>query len=835
MAKVTTSNFDVVSEKNSKEPVIVMQIEDVPFVISSAKVYTKVRYDDPGVLYNGQYVYDGLRPLDPDKQKNLIDRKGSSSTISQKLEQWDGKASVETMNIKVIDKDELITRLCTPGYIIDEILNKKVRIYFGYQEVSYPEDYLRIFTGYINQIEIGTGFVNFVFTDPSSKRKQVLFNGSTAKVATEIQPTDTTITLSSTSNLYRTVVDGAGNTDPGVTIGIRINDEIMTYTNADIISGTQINVTRGAFGTQSDLHAVDDEVKCFIQVIDTPTNIALKTMLSGWNGNCFDGISIRSIVNDDAGGTVANSITFGQGVDVTRDYGVTIGDFVSLSSSGNPLNDGVHKIIDIQAENRTVVVSSTLYQENPTSPAIAGFRSKYDVYPVTAGLSLTTDDVFVEQHEFLGRTFVPVIFTLQTVGQESSGKTWIEQNIMKPIGGYSLTQGSRISMGITRPPLASELTKFVSDENVVKAGSVSVKRGLNTRFFYNEVSFNYGYDIIKEKYFRNIRIINADAQNRMNQVSVLEINVKGLADTVAAEDFLLGRAKRILQRYKYSTETVENVTVFFKTGQSVDAGDTVVLKDENEVLQIANTENGSRKIEARVMEIQERTIDISQGSSRMTLLSNNGFSSTDRYAVIAPASDLDPAYTHTSSKIRIIDSFSKLYPGAEYKKWQPFEGSRIRVHNADFSLDAEVNFTLDPIDLFVMNLSPALPFTPTAGMVVQFAKYDNSSASVNTLVKATFVHWDSSASIFSGTSSSVFTLDSGFSSRYKAGQIIYVMSPDGSRYSPDVKIQAVVGDILTIGPVTGSDPNANLGFTPQAGDIVQLGGFGDAPSGYRLI
>ena len=53
MGKITSANYDIANAQNVKEPIIVLEIEDVPFVLSSAKVYTTIRYDDPDVYYDG--------------------------------------------------------------------------------------------------------------------------------------------------------------------------------------------------------------------------------------------------------------------------------------------------------------------------------------------------------------------------------------------------------------------------------------------------------------------------------------------------------------------------------------------------------------------------------------------------------------------------------------------------------------------------------------------------------------------------------------------------------------------------------------------------------------
>jgi hypothetical protein len=232
------------------------------------------------------------------------------------------------------------------------------------------------------------------------------------------------------------------------------------------------------------------------------------------------------------------------------------------------------------------------------------------------------------------------------------------------------------------------------------------------------------------------------------------------------------------------------------------------------------------------MEVQERSIDVSAGQTSLTLLSNNGFNLTDRYAVVGPSSRLDPAFAHTSSMIRVTESFFNTT--SEFRKWQPYIGSKIKVFKTDFSVSGETFYALDSVDQNKMILSPALGFTPDDTFIVEFSDYDASSAAINTLAKAQFCSFDASAIIASASSSAVFTVSTGLGSRYTVGMVVYVQSPDCTRYSPDVKIISVVGDVITIGAIAEGTA-ANLGFTPSAGDIVQLGGFMDNGQGYRFI
>lgn len=838
---MSSKNYDAINASSVKEPIVILKIDGLPFVFGSNVIYRQPRYDDPNLFYDGSINYDQLVPVDQDKQKALIDRKGSFSTISQKLEQWDGKASVETFNIRLVDKDQIVSKVCTPGAYLDEILNKKVTVYFGFSNIAYPEDYITLFKGYINNIRIGQGYVDFIFTDPSNKRKQVVFNASTTDLTLGVSSIDTQLKLTSTANLYRSILNPLGDTDSTVHLGLLIDDkEYVSFTNADIIDINTVNVTRARFGTLPVAHAAGVTCKMVLHIEDNPINIALKTMLSGWNGPWKTGVKIFGIINADNSNLISDSITFPLDVDVIRDYGLNPGDFLTLTGCTIPTNNGVFTIADIVNDNRTVTVVQTgiLTQENPVAGFITGvtdFRNKYDVYPETAGLSLNADDVFVTQFEYIRDVFAQYQFKYDIVGSEASGKTWIETHLLKPIGAYSLTQGARISAGITHPPLANDLTKFIEAKNVINPKEVIVERGLSSsRLFYNEILFKYNYDAVNNSFNSSFRYIDAEAQNRMDQVSVLEMEMRGLDNSDLSRSIMTARAKRIIQRYKYAAETI-SLRAFFSTGHQIDAGDIMVLTDSTPpVLQITNTEDGTRGVYNRIMEVQERSIDISGGTTSVKLLSNNGFSITDRYAVIGPASLIDDTFANTPSLIKYKDSFGAKFPSAEFKKWQDYAGSVIRVHNNAYTDDEETTFTLDSSNKYIMHLSPALPFTPGADYVIEFSKYDDSNATTNSLVKSTFCSLDSTAFIDTGSSNSVFVLQAGYSVRYSAGMIVYVMNFSGSRFSPDVKIVSVVGDVVTIGPISAAGSAQDLGFIPQNGDELMLGGFKDG-LGYRLI
>ena len=69
-------------DKANIKPIIVLQIDGVPFLIGSDTVRKVVRYGDEGLFYGiDDLVYGGLYPISG--QKTLISFDGTTSSIKQ--------------------------------------------------------------------------------------------------------------------------------------------------------------------------------------------------------------------------------------------------------------------------------------------------------------------------------------------------------------------------------------------------------------------------------------------------------------------------------------------------------------------------------------------------------------------------------------------------------------------------------------------------------------------------------------------------------------------------------------------------------------------------------
>lgn len=175
-------NYSKLASQQTKNPVIVVQIEGVPDLLVNTTLYMDAKYGDPIEYGDAGLVYGGLAPYIVTNEdgststfRPYMDLDGSSLTLGQKLEPEQGKASVSTLNLAFIDFQGYMTRLVTPGQIVPEILGCEVRVFIGFTQISYPGDFLEVFRGYISSIDDGPGSVVLGLSDPNIKRRQTVF------------------------------------------------------------------------------------------------------------------------------------------------------------------------------------------------------------------------------------------------------------------------------------------------------------------------------------------------------------------------------------------------------------------------------------------------------------------------------------------------------------------------------------------------------------------------------------------------------------------------------------------------------------------------------------
>ncbi len=190
MATGIPERFQLFNSQQTKQISIVVKIAGVPDVLSNRPIFTRIRYGDPGLVYGGGAVYGGLRPYVTETGatfRDYLERDASSLTISQKLEPEQGRASISQLTLAFVDRDNYMTELVTPGKIIPEILGAEVEVWMGYEEISYPDEYFRVFRGFVSEVGAVGPIVTLQLSDPNLKRRQQLFYTAKTKTTDRVE------------------------------------------------------------------------------------------------------------------------------------------------------------------------------------------------------------------------------------------------------------------------------------------------------------------------------------------------------------------------------------------------------------------------------------------------------------------------------------------------------------------------------------------------------------------------------------------------------------------------------------------------------------------------
>lgn len=826
----------------TKNVVVVVDIDGLD-LLTTRPIFQKIRYGDPINYGDPGVAYGGLRAvgLDPSErqQRDLLSLDGGSTTIQQKLEPEQGRASISTISMSFIDKDMYMTQAISPGIIVDEILGREVKIWFGYVQNSFPEDYYVIWRGRITQINVDPGRVTLQFSDPNVGKRQEIFYSAKTQVSSAIGSGDTTINVVSNGDFHKKITgpDGTYNTD--FKMYAKIEDEFIEYQQVGseaIGFGTNVftNVLRGQRGTAAVAHGVGKDVQCFLELSGHAIDITLRLMLSGWGSFYKYSVDVQAFryTGDPSNPDVFNAIVLPTAVDAVRDYGLQPGDYISVSGSSIPGNNGTCIVQGFQESldypNRLILVDKTFTSET-TTPALLALRSQYDVYPTTCGVKLAPIEVDVGTHIYYKNTFLgPAENSYRfLLSDKVSCKTFIESEIMLPIGAYCITRQGKLSMGLTKPPIADQRTVYLDFNNVIEPNTIKPVRGTNNRKFFNEIQWSY--DKSDDGTYANVRrTLDSESLSLIRLSSVLPITSSGSRTDLGFDDIVTRRERFLLNRYKRGA-IIYQVKTNFGIGNQIEAGDVIILADNGE-LKITNMNSGERDLGVELYEVIDRSLDIKTGMISLSLQGGIGSNIDDRFATISPSSLVD--YGSTTTSVRIKESFGEIFPGREFDKWTDYVGLKIIIHSTDYTTRyAEKIFTgFSSSDVRAMQLDSALTFVPQPGDVVDIAMYPtNTDPNDQATYKLVHTFLDLPIPVLTGISDTQFTFNFSLYGNYlQVGQLIYVY--EGTLYaqmSPEVKITDITGPIITV--------ESSLQFMPNSTHRIGLAGFDDGGGSYRFI
>lgn len=826
------ANYLLFNAQQSKNLAVVMQIEGVDSLFGLANTFTKVRYGDAGIVYGlPGLVYGALKRVPNVKAYIQLD----GLSIAQRIEPEQGKGNLGTITLSLIDYNGQVSLLIAPGVILDEIIAKReIRVWLGFAQTSYPEDYLLVYRGYCTQTITPPGLVKFQVSDSTSKKRQPIFVTSTTNLTSAINNSQTNIPVVSTFGFHKQILGPDGTYDPIVRTYLRIDDEAMEYGPLGITSDTLFTVlSRGgshSLGTTPASHDIDSTVSNGIQLGgnvagENCITLVLKILLSGWDGPCETGVSIVTFAP--SGDTSA--FQFASSLDAKIDLGLTVGDYFYITDAGNPSNDLngiITGIVSLNDRDQIVQTDQTFVFET-NSPAVVAFRSKYDTLPITAGAKCRMRDVDVETLEMVRHLY----FTSGTSNMQfyydspMDAKEVIDTDIFLPIGAYGISRFGRISMSIAKPPLPG-IGKLVELNwtNVLEPDKITTTRASNNRNFFNLITFEYDQDPISKSFETIEQFLDTNSLNLFNQTSVLPISAPGLKSALGGKTIAERRGRALLNRYKNCAILI-NLKVNWSVGSLIEVSDIVLLRDEGH-LKIMNYETGERNLGVQLFEVINRNYNIPEGNVDLTVLGGLGFNVDSRFGLYSPSSVIGAG--STSSNLVIIPSYGQTLLSNEVAKWAPFVGQKVFVHSTDYTTrSGQTTFVrFNTTNPSTLDLDPPLGFTPQAGDILDIPVYPNGTdKNEDATYKLLYAHQSPSVPVVTGLSSTQFTVGAGDVGKFTVGNVVIVRNADYSVQSNEIKVTDITGVTITVA--------SSLGFTPSSANTVEGIGYHDGTAFYR--
>lgn len=697
MALSLPSRIQQLLRSSQIKPILVLEIAGVNTIYTSAAT----GYSDESVL---------------------ITLEGTTTDISQQLAQDRASiSSVSSMKINLMDKNDEITRLITPGVVVADLLGRRARVRLGFDGATYPDHYITLFRGVIDDLVSEQGMIGINIGHPDQKKRGTIFELASTQLNGGINNSVTTITVDSTTDFLVGITGPDSTVDTSFIAYVRIDDELIQYTGKTATTFT--GCTRGALGTTAASHSDNVDVNSFYRLQGNGVELALKIMLSGWNGPFEESVAITNFETVESG-TVDNAIYF-EGIDVRDKYGISDGDYITTTGASNGANNVTLKQIQtivVENGNSYIVISGvTFVVENGTS-AVVAFRSQYDTLP--SGMRMHGDEVDVDQHLFWYGKFLSSFDYDFYLKDTIEAKEFIDKQIYLPMSAYALPRKSRASMGMHSRPLPFDSIVTINDENVVNPSNLKIRRQIG-RNFYNTIVYKYDQDVLEDKFLSGRITVNQDSKDRIQVgTRTLIIESLGMRANNSADILADDSADRILNRYKFAAEYLEDVKVLFSVGFAIEPGD-IVYFDGTE-LNISDITKGSRGMDPRLFEVQNKKMNIKNGDISLSLIDTN-LSSGNRYGLISPASYISSGASATEFTIQ--SSFSSVFGVNEFKKWQRWIGAGITVRSADFSTFAN-SVIVSVSATNVIEVFPALSFTPSAGQLMELSHYNNQPDSI---------------------------------------------------------------------------------------------------------
>lgn len=723
MTMPITETLRQASTSGIVQPQLVFEIDGVTQRFGVQAIRRFIEIGDTGLFIDGTWTIGGYELLEDSDPYITLD--GTTTSIKQTLEIDKGRGgSISTFQVKVIDFNNEVSNLISPGLVVTDVLGRKCKVYLGVAEnTSFPDDYIVIFRGVIDEIIPGPGNVAFNLTHPDKKKQQAIYLKAESKLNGSITNVQTAgITLDAVTDFLSPMNGPSGSPDSSAYYYVLIDDELIRYTG---FSGNALTgVSRAQLGTTAAAHDDDSNVVSFYRLTGNCIDLALKIMLSGKNGPYVEDVTITNFGNDGTT-TVANTLWFA-GVDLEDLYNLQLGDYITTTGASNGANNVTLKEItgvDVRDDGTLLTITGVSFVEELATAGVVDFRSQYDT--LGEGLGMDPDEVDIDEHETIKSRYLSDFeYDFYIKEDIEDAKDFLETEIYLPAACYSLPRKARSSMGIFTPPIPGAEIVTVDKTNILNAETIKLKRSIN-KDFYNTIIYKFDENVLEEKFNRGVITTDATSKARIQVgTKAFTVTSKGMREVLNGVTLATRSIDRKLDIYKYAAESVEGLKVHFGDGFRVEVGDIIIFDPTD--LSVTDLATGTRTKGADLYFVKNKTINFKTGEVTLDLL-DSGFSNDGRYGLISPASYIVAATSATV--FEITSSFASVYGVNEGQKWERFIGETVRVRNTDFTNNS--TSTLTNVSGNTITVSPALSFTPSANDILEFAHYNSMSDNVN--------------------------------------------------------------------------------------------------------
>jgi hypothetical protein len=298
MPLILTDTAKLLSEQTNIKVNIILEIDGFDYKFGTLDIDKDLNFDTPDINFDASYAFD--QSIVDENSRAWISLDGTTKNITSQLNPDKGIEAVRSFTIDLLDKDNELSELFTPGNTVSDLLGQKAKVYLNFKGSDHPVDSLLLIEGIVGQYTFtGKGTCKVVIDHAAQLKRQEIFVNHATELDGNLTGGPSTIPVADASGFLQP-------TSEFLTY-VRINDEIIRYTG---ISGNNLT---GCVPAQLDTvtpsqHDDDTEVTSFYRLQGNAVELALKIMLSGSGYGLSKSTTAFGLLTDSL--TVANSILF---------------------------------------------------------------------------------------------------------------------------------------------------------------------------------------------------------------------------------------------------------------------------------------------------------------------------------------------------------------------------------------------------------------------------------------------------------------------------------------------------------------------------------------------